>query len=146
MTWTYSGDPSSSDRDAVRFLVGDTDTNDQLVQNEEITWALTQGGVYNAASRVARAIAAKFSRKVDFEVSKDLKVFYSKQADLYNSLADNLQEQASRFVPLPFAGGISVSNKESYEADTDRVKPSFHRSDFMDNEDSAISLTADSGD
>jgi hypothetical protein len=33
MTWSYSGDPSSSSTDAVRFLVGDTDTNDQLISN-----------------------------------------------------------------------------------------------------------------
>ena len=42
MAWTYSGDPSSSARDAIRFLVGDTDTNDQLVTNEEIAWVNNQ--------------------------------------------------------------------------------------------------------
>ena len=30
MAWSYSGDPDSSALDSVRFLVGDTDTNDQL--------------------------------------------------------------------------------------------------------------------
>ena len=42
MTWTYSGNPSSTERDAVRFLVGDTDTNDQLLSNEEIDYLVTQ--------------------------------------------------------------------------------------------------------
>ena len=61
-------------------------------------------------------------------------------------MADKFEVKASKLAPTPFAGGISVSNKETYEEETDRVKPAFHRSDFMDNEDSATSLTADSGD
>ena len=40
MTWNYSGDPSLSSRDAVRFLIGDTDPNDPLVTDEEIAYAL----------------------------------------------------------------------------------------------------------
>ena len=32
--WTYSGNPAASDKDAVRFLVGDTNTSDQLVSDE----------------------------------------------------------------------------------------------------------------
>ena len=50
MTWTYTGDPNVSDRDKIRFLIGDTDTNDQLVNDEEIEWALTEAGsIYQAA-------------------------------------------------------------------------------------------------
>ena len=145
MAWTYSGDPSSSDKDAVRFLIGDTDTNDQLVQDEEINWALTEGGVYYAASLTARSISAKFARRADFEVSKDLKVSYSKTAENYNKLADTMDRKASKLAPTPFAGGISVSDKESREEDTDRVKPVFRKSNFMDDESITISLTEDSG-
>ena len=40
MTWTYGGAPgttsSATRRDAVRLLVGDTDTTDQQVSDEEI--------------------------------------------------------------------------------------------------------------
>ena len=36
MTWSYSGDPASSDRDAIRFYIGDTDTTLQLLQDEDI--------------------------------------------------------------------------------------------------------------
>lgn len=145
MTWTYSGDPSSTDRDTVRFLVSDTDTNAQLVSDEEIAWALTEGGVYNAAAIVARAISAQYARKADFEVSKDLKVSYSKQATAYSDLASSLENKASAKAPMPYAGGISIDDKVSYEGDTDRVKPAFHRSKFMDN-DTDVNLTADSED
>ena len=45
MAWSYSvadlNTTTSSGRlNTVRLLVGDTDTSDQLVQNEEITFAL----------------------------------------------------------------------------------------------------------
>ena len=42
MTWTYSGDPATNARDAIRFLTGDTDTNDQLINDEEIAWTNNQ--------------------------------------------------------------------------------------------------------
>jgi hypothetical protein len=43
MTWTYSGNPGASPLDEVRFLIQDTDTNDQLLSNEEINYLI---GVY----------------------------------------------------------------------------------------------------
>ena len=42
MVWSYSGNPADSAVDAVRFLTGDTDTNDQLLDNEEIAWTNNQ--------------------------------------------------------------------------------------------------------
>jgi hypothetical protein len=139
VSWSYSGNPASSDRDQVRFLIGDTNTNDQLVTNEEIDWALTEGGPYTAAAISARAISALFARRADFEVSKDLKVSFSKQAEAYAKLAVTLETKASTVSPTPYAGGISVDDKDTQEADTDRVKPSFKRSDFMD----ATTINAD---
>ncbi len=42
MAWTYGGDPSANARDAIRFLIGDTDTNDQLLNDAEIAWINNQ--------------------------------------------------------------------------------------------------------
>ena len=36
MAWTYGGDPAANARDAIRFLCGDTDTNDQLLNDAEV--------------------------------------------------------------------------------------------------------------
>ena len=49
MSWSYSPSDlntttASGRLNTVRLLVGDTDTTDQLVQNEEITFALSQTG------------------------------------------------------------------------------------------------------
>lgn len=68
MTWSYSGDPTASPKDAVRFLTGDTDTTEQQLQDEEIAFLVTtwqnKNSVYWTASTAADAIAAKYSREV----------------------------------------------------------------------------------
>ena len=128
MTWTYI-DPNDTDRDQVRFLVGDTDSSDQLVTDEEIAWSLTNGGVYAAAAQIANAIASKFARKVTF-AEGDLKVQLSDRVKHYSSLSKDLKRQSATRSVTPYAGGISVSDKESVKEDTDRVKPRFSRGQF----------------
>lgn len=71
MTWIYSGDPSSSDKDEVRYLVGDTDVNDQLVSDEEIdyalaTWLPVYGTKQWVAAAVADQIAGRFARETSY--------------------------------------------------------------------------------
>ena len=41
-TWTYSGDPSNSPKDAVRFWVEDTDSSAWQLSDQEINFVLTQ--------------------------------------------------------------------------------------------------------
>lgn len=127
MTWTYGGDPANSDRDAVRLLVGDTDTNDQQLTDEEVTYFLTEEGeVKRAAVRSARAIGARYARLVDKAVG-DLRQSYSHRQRHYEDLATRLDREASVSTALVYAGGISDADKTTVEEDTDRVKPSFER-------------------
>jgi len=93
MTWSYNSS-LASDKDKVRLLTGDTDTTDQLLQDEEINYLLTEtGNVLLAAGRAARAIAAKFARQADKEVG-DLRVSLSQKAEAYRKLADDLEKRA----------------------------------------------------
>jgi hypothetical protein len=63
MTWNYSGDPSASLRDTVRFLIGDTDPADPLISDEEIGYALTKFAKPELAGAIAlRSLAAKWAR------------------------------------------------------------------------------------
>ena len=133
MTWSYSGDPSASSLDEVRFLVGDTDSTEQLVQNEEIAYAINaEITIGLAAVRVLRALAGKYARKADKAVG-DLRISYSQLQKSFMDLADKLEENELSPVvgtvlkPSPYAGGISVSDKESVEDNTDRTEPSFKR-------------------
>ena len=66
MSWNYRGSPAGSERDTVRFMVGDTDTTDQLITDEEIAWCIERGNGVNIGAAIAcDAISAKFSRLVD---------------------------------------------------------------------------------
>lgn len=72
MTWSYSGDPATSQKDEVRFLIGDTDTKEQLLQDEEIQYLLTTTGlVIVAAIKCCDAIIAKFSKDFDYSLSSE---------------------------------------------------------------------------
>lgn len=130
MSWSYSGDPSSSDRDAVRFLIGDTDTSDQQLSNEEITWLLTDAGsVHGAAIAAARALLAKFARLVD-EAVGPYRISLSQRRDAYASLIADLEKRLALRVGTPIAGGISRARKQTVEEDSDRVVPAFTREQF----------------
>lgn len=124
MTWTYSGNPSASDRDAVRFHVGDTDTTDQLVTDEEIAYALTQQpSIELAAALICDAIAAKFTREADRRVG-DVSLSASQQAEAYRTKARDLRTSGYSLA-LPSFGGRSISEKETLDSDSDAVQPSF---------------------
>ena len=127
MSWTY--EPGASDKDTVRLLVGDTDESKRQLHDEEIAWFLgANGSVYVAAAEAAKAIAAMYGRDVDKQVG-DLKISASQRQKHYADLAKQLRSRAALSVS-PYAGGISRSDKESVESNTDRVRPSFERGMF----------------
>jgi hypothetical protein len=138
MAWSYDeGNLNTSDTlgrlNAVRLLIGDTDTNDQQVQDEEIVFGLAQANnnVYSAGAWVCRTIAAKYSRNVDSEISGALKESASQLQDHYNSLADNLEYQGQKLGGLGIsAGGIKVSTVDGVRTNTNRVKPEFNKDQF----------------
>ena len=104
MTWSYSGDPSSSNLDQVRFLIGDTDTTNQQLSNEEINFLLTAWNnvTYLAAAEGCMAIAGKYQNKADFSRTVgDLSIttMYQKSADGMHIRAEHLRNQAVRDVP-----------------------------------------------
>lgn len=44
MSFSYSGDPSNSVLDECRFLIGDTDENSMIMQDEEINYIIEKAG------------------------------------------------------------------------------------------------------
>jgi hypothetical protein len=139
MAWSYDamnlGTSTLAERiNSVRLLVGDTDTNDQQVQNEEVTFALNQtsDNVYYAAAWCARSIAAQYSRRVTQNLSGALSADYSDLQDHYTSLAETLEHQGKKTGAVLGikAGGISIATVDNVRQDTDRVPPSFRRDRF----------------
>lgn len=110
---SYSGDPSSSVIDAIRFWAQDTGTP-ELLNDNEIDYLVEFAGVdadedpLDAAALVAERIAAKFAGEVS--VTSD-GVSYSGQElqQRYATLAGALRKQAIRTSgrgPVPFIGGL----------------------------------------
>lgn len=94
MSFNYSGDPSTSDVDAVRFLVGDTDETERQLEDEEIQFLVTtwrsKSSVYWTASMAANSIAAKYTREIN--VSSDSESLgASELQQKYLTLAETLR-------------------------------------------------------
>lgn len=125
--WSYSGDPSLSAKDGVRFLVGDTNNKDQQCSDGEVLFAIAQtSSLYSASAMVCRAIASKYAREVD-SVQNELRTMWSSRQKAYSDLAKQLDVKASGSTfAAPYAGGISIADKRAQELNTDRVPPQFN--------------------
>lgn len=142
MSWSYSGDPNDCSKDLVRFLIGDTDLDDQQLSDEEINAMLTNNSsnAYMAAVACVRALIGRFTRYVTKSVG-DLSISYGERLSNYQDLLAQLQQQSAlsaTSIAAPFCGGISVSDKETRAADSDRVAPAFTigMHDYEDTDDS----------
>ena len=125
MTWSYT-DPSASTRDAVRFEIGDTDTSDQQLSNEEIDYALTRysSDVIATAIYCCDRLIAKYSRYVAQSVGA-VNVQFQQRLDHYRGLIERLRLRSAAAVP--YVGGRSIADKDAVDEDADRVKPKFSR-------------------
>ncbi len=129
MSWNYSGDPSSSPLDAVRWFSGDRDIIDQLVQDEEIAFQLVEEPDPRlAAASVCDAIAAQLQRQADASTG-DVKESKSQKAKGFLAQASRLRRRAG-ILAAPKFGGLSRSEKDTLDQDTDAVQPSFRVTQF----------------
>jgi hypothetical protein len=119
----------------VRLLVGDTDTTDQQVSDEEIAFAISQAAddIYNASALICRALSGKYARLVDTSI-ESVSSSYSQRATQYAELAVRLIKEGKRLgsvgLGVPVAGGMSISEMEGVETDTDRVPSAFRVDQF----------------
>lgn len=103
MTWSYSGDPGASALDEVRFLIQDTDTSDQLLSDEELSYLITAyADAYSAAVAAVGVLIAKASKVA--EESKtvgDLSLSVKSGARLaqWEALMKSLQSERFRRFP-----------------------------------------------
>lgn len=113
MAWTYSGDPGASDLDEIRFLIQDTDTNDQLLSNEEITYLFNAyEDTYAAAVAAVGVLIAKASKVVEESKSVgdlSLSVKSGARVAQWQALMTSLQaERFRRFPAAPVANANSL--------------------------------------
>lgn len=122
---TYSGDPSKSAADQVRFLVGDT-RSPFLLSDEEILALLADSdqATAPAAAAGADALAARFAGSTDVS-SGGVRKAESQKATAFRHLAKRLRR--TKCGVEPWAGGLSKSEIIASEEDTDLVQPTFSK-------------------
>jgi hypothetical protein len=139
MAWSYDASDldtttASGRLNTVRLLLGDTDTLDQQVQNEEVTFALSQSNdnVYFAAAWLSRTVASQYARKVDVQLDGALSAKYSDLHKHYVSLAETLEYQGKKTGAVigVTAGGLTKSDVSAVRANTNRIEGSFRRDRF----------------
>lgn len=113
MSWNYSGIPSTSSLDEVRFLVGDTDATDQLLQDEELQflldkWLTIHGSTFYVAAIACETIAAKFAREATYSAD-GVSVSLSELQAKFKTQAETLRAQHRELLVggSPDVGGIS---------------------------------------
>ena len=120
-TFTYSGDPSTSDLDTVRFLVGDTDPNAYLLNDDEVLFLIATvnsigmaNPLLQAAAAGAEVIASKLSREVSYSAD-GVSVSGDTLAAKFYTVAEKIRTLGLRadVAAAPSVGGILVG--ESYD-------------------------------
>jgi len=143
MVWSYSGNPAELTeglpKDAVRLTIGDTESSDPLLSDEEILWLYRQeGDLTLAAIACCQVIRAKLSRLVDFSAD-GTSMQLSQRVKHYAALEEELRTELS-YTAIPYAGGLLVDEKTSWDANTADVQPAFRRDGSPDTENDETSL------
>jgi|SRR5690606_24112387 len=114
MVWSYSGNPSTSEKDEVRFLLGDTSQDDPLLQDEEIEYLLDQhdGSALTAAVEGCERIIAKLSREADMS-SGATSISASQRRKHYADLLTQLRRRAGRISNLKISQSVPPRFKRS---------------------------------
>ena len=126
MAWTYDDtdlDTETEDgrKNVVRFLVGDTNEDDQQVSDEEINFSLSEtNNIYSAASYISKTIAALYARRVTQEVDRTLRVRYSDIQEHYYRLSKELEDSARKYSSQ---WGISFGGTNTQNMKTVRSNP-----------------------
>ena len=137
MTWSYSGDPTVSKLDAVRFEFGDTDSDDKLLQDEEINYTLSiESDICGAAARCCEVLARKFARQADFSLGPQ-RVSASQRSEAFTRLGRELRSRVASSNP-PYLGGAD-KNDELADARNSNLKPPIFKRDLMSNPGTAAS-------
>jgi hypothetical protein len=128
MTFTYVGDPSLSNVAKVRFLIGDTESTDPHLTDEEITFLITLHGsdIWEASRAAAENIAVSYAHRANYSKTVgDLSISeqFNQSADQFYKLANKIKDQRYRLAPpMPIVNSSSLvstddRNVEDYNTD-----------------------------
>lgn len=111
MTFSYSGDPASSNRDELRYLIQDTDPGLVLQTDEEIDFLLDRWlNKYDSVTYVAAVAAASISRKFTGLVTVSADGVSVNVADLAQKYRDMAMQLRAEYVSSQIGGQVDISN------------------------------------
>ena len=152
--WTYNAENlSTADEDSrkniVRLLIGDTDSNDPQLQDEEILFALSSNkdNPNVAAIFAINAIISKYARLVNIELDEAIREDYSDLIDNYKGLLSGLEKKVrlSNNSIRIYATGLTLTDFEEAWSDPNRIKPGIEQgrwgTDYADPYDRNINIT-----
>jgi hypothetical protein len=124
MTFSYSGNPGTSTRDAIRFYCQDINVDDQFLTDEEIdfiitSWANVSEHPLYLSAVACETISSRFARDISYSAD-GLSVGAGELQNKYKQLAQALRDQykAIDIGGGPDIGGIMLG--EVYDTD---IKP-----------------------
>ena len=145
MSWTYDpallGDTNNTDRlHSIRLLIGDTESTDPQVEDEEILFALSQSGnnIYDAGFFLCRILAAKYARLVDTALDKGLSEKNDNLSKKYTQLSDTIKKLGVTMkagIGGITGGGMKITAMNLANSDPDRLPPQFGTNQFASGSD-----------
>lgn len=124
MAWTYSLDPATSDRDEIRFLIGDTEAGLELLQDAEIDYLINKwADVFDSNIWTASIAASIIANKFAGIVSVTADGVSVNTADLSTRYAETAMRLRDQYKNDSVGGGIDIANL-MYDAELDEsIKP-----------------------
>ena len=120
MVFSYVG-PATSDKDAVRFMIGDVVDAGHYVEDAEIDWVLARWvpiwhTLEFSASIVADTIAARYAPEASYSAD-GVSVSLGPVGDQFRALAESLRAQHRMLLVggTPDAGGISPYEQRAFD-------------------------------
>lgn len=125
MTWYYDIN-QNNDKDRVRFVIGDTDDDRQLISDEEIIAVLDRrsGNIIGAAIEIAEHLEAKFVRRAESR-SGDIIADFLTVAGKYRERARRLRKRSQKGYWLG-----SVSSRAADKDDVEKIHTEIGLGDF----------------
>lgn len=115
MSFSYSGDPTKSVLDKCRFLIGDTNESQPIMQDEEIMYIISENGsnenrlCYELFKHAATIFARDIKRSLgpQSEDPTDRLAFFRAQADSYKAKINSAGISLPRYAhPKVFGKGM----------------------------------------
>ena len=126
----YSGDPATSDKDQVRFEIGDTAAPMHFTDAEILARIALKGDWGLAAADLCFIWSRWLARQPDFTLGAFSEKGNQEAARILNEKGTELQALYGGTTTGLYAGGVSVADNDTIAADTDRPTKDFRRGQF----------------